>query len=146
MNKKNKAKRGVSIAEAVVAMAVVVIVSMASISAVIFATNANLKTYNRTRAQNFAQNMLECFKSASSVEEFTRNAAFAEGIDTFPEEPTANGDDRVYEYTPDNNAFSAVIRISFPDNSDSSSRPTFYVKAIDSSGKTIIELNYKKGG
>lgn len=145
MNKKNKAKRGVSIAEAVVAMAVVVIVSMASISAVIFATNANLKTYNRTRAQNFAQNMLECFKSASSVEEFTKNAAFAEGIDTFPG-PTANGDYRVYAYTPDNNAFSAVIRISFPDNSDSSSRPTFYVKAIDSSGKTIIELNYTKGG
>lgn len=138
-------KRGFSIAEAVVAMAVVVVVSISSISAVLFATTANRNAMNQTRGQSFAQNMLECFKAADNLKEFEACARFAEGIGD--ESQFSAHDDNgvyVYSYTPADNAFKSNIRVSF--SGDGDSRPIIQIKVITASGETIVEFKYKKGG
>lgn len=140
-----KKKRGVSIVEAVVAMAVVVIVSMASISAVLFATSANRKAMNQTKGQIFAQNMLECFKAADNRKEFEACARFAEGIED-ESQFSASGTNGVYvySYTPADNAFKSNISVSFSE--DGGDDDSLQIKVITASGETIVKFEYKKGG
>lgn len=131
---RQKKKAGFSMTEVVIAMAVVVIVSIASATVLKSSTTIAQKTISQTTARNFAANAVECFKVASGDEfkNLLDYAAADTGI-TFDEGKSVGStycyrqEDRfVAEITVD----SGTIKITVKDNHE----------------KEIIALTYTKGG
>ena len=63
MNKRRKS--GFSIMETVIALAVIVLVTAAALSVVMASISSRIKQSNYSEAQDFAHNILECFKAAA---------------------------------------------------------------------------------
>ena len=131
INKKTALKRngGFSIMEAVIALAVIVIVTVSALSIATSSLVAKTKLINRSQAQSFAQNVWECFKVSDDKSEFVSNLEFA--IDAIDDDSESNS----YRYN--SKRFDAKIKI---DNSFSE----LTVTVIDKNGKEIISLNYDK--
>ena len=68
-----KRNRGFSIMETVIALVVIVLVTAAALSITMAAISARVKMSNYSEAQDFAHNVLECFKAADSNTEFENN-------------------------------------------------------------------------
>ena len=140
MNRMRK-KSGFSIAEAVVALAVIVIVSIGSVSVVSGSITARANAINNTKAQNFADNLLECFKVSENPNDFRLKVNFAEGVALV----YTDTDGKTYEtYTYENirNNFKAEITVKFPE----SERPSFEIDVTNLDGdKSIISFSYVKG-
>ena len=132
INKKTALKRngGFSIMEAVIALAVIVIVTVSALSIATSSLVAKTKLINRSQAQSFAQDVWECFKVSDDKSEFDTNLTFA--ID---KTPVYDSESNSYRYN--SKRFDAKIKI---DNSFSE----LTVTVIDKNGKEIISLNYDK--
>ena len=78
--KRIKRKNGFSLAEVVVALAIVAIVSVGALSIVSSSINSRVNAINRTQAQIFASNLIECFKASEDNEKFIEYAGEAVGI------------------------------------------------------------------
>ena len=65
MNKLLKKRDGFSMTEAVIGLVFVLIVSITAITIVMSAITTKINIFNKTRAQYFAENALECFKVSS---------------------------------------------------------------------------------
>ena len=129
MNKLKK-NRGFSIAETAIALAIIAIVTAAALTVVMASISARVKATNISEAQDFAHNMLECFKAADNIDEFENNVRFAEGLE-WPDDETN------YEYTADNK-FSADIKANCDDGN-------FSITVVDTKGEEIISFEYTKG-
>ena len=70
-------KGGFSIAEAVIALAVIVIVTASALTLITSATTARYKAIKKAEAINCANDLLECFKVSNDEDEFRLNAEFA---------------------------------------------------------------------
>ena len=70
-------KGGFSIAEAVIALAVIVIVTASALTLITSATTARYKAIKKSEAINCANDLLECFKVSNDESEFESNAEFA---------------------------------------------------------------------
>ena len=128
----NKTKRnsGFSIMETVIALAIILIVTMAALTVVMASISARVKQANYSEAQDLAHNMLECFKAAESNEDFESNVEFATGL-VWSEEDTN------YTYNAENK-FEAVIIADFTTD-------TFEITVTDNKGEEIISFSYTKG-
>ena len=102
MIKKLKQNRGFSIAEVVIAMSVVVIVSMTALTIVLSSTTAKNKAIAKNDALNFAANVVECFKAADSKDEFIKYV-------TFGTEVTLTNEDNSGTYSVDINGCNVTI-------------------------------------
>jgi Tfp pilus assembly protein PilV len=131
---KIRSKRGFTIAEVIIALTIIVIVSISSLSVIASAVSANVVSETNIKAQYFAESAWECFKVSENDAEFENNMKFAEGVDL-----VKNGESGPYEYSPENGKFKAVIEVAFGDEKD-----TFHVTVTDSDGETIVELTYEK--
>ena len=134
-NRKNR-KGGFSIAEAIIALSIIVVVSIAAATITLSSISLRYTLTNRSIAINFADNAVECFKAAESVEEF-------KGLI----EQVCEGDWSTLDDTKifKNDKFTAEITVDFV-----SSRPEFeiVVNEIKKDGRTgdeIISLEYIKG-
>ena len=81
MRTPNRNRSGFSLVEVVIALSVIVIVSITSISIVLSSVSSRTAATNKAYAQNFADNLWECFKASDSQEEFLACVLVAEGED-----------------------------------------------------------------
>lgn len=123
-------KKGFSLVEAVIALSVVVIVSFAALSLVLSSTTTKVNAVNKSKAQYFAYNALECFKASDSATEFENNIAFAEGI-------TPTTDENTYTFVSEENKFTATVTIK---------GNIFEITVWDKYDDEIISFDYTKGG
>lgn len=148
-----KKKRGASLAESVVALAVITIVSMAAISAVVFALNAQVKALRNTKAQDFARSVFESFKVSDDYSAFVNNLSFAEDITALEANEDKDGSYTVYEYISSDYDFRATIKVYLPDDVSHESEgtktdPKLSVVVTENSDPDdeIIFFDYTKGG
>lgn len=138
--RKAKSKSGFSMMEVVIALAVITVVTLASLTTVMASISARVKIVNRSEAQNFAQNVWECFKVSDNIAELETNVKFAEGEEVAL---TPNGTDEfgnsIYNYTSDKNNFTATITVDFESGE-------FYIDVIDNKDETIVSFSYLKEG
>lgn len=134
-----KRKRGFSLAEVVIALAVIVIVSAGAITIILSSFAAKTKTINKSNAQSFADNVWESFKVSESVEEFEEAVAFSLGIEL---EGSLDSDGRtVYTYILPESEFEAKISVGFFDTE----RDEFEIGIVEDDGDSIISFSYHKG-
>ena len=133
-------RRGFTIVELVVAMAIIVLVSGAAISLVTTQVRVDTQAIQVTEATNVAENAIECFRYAVNV---SGNDTEEEVIATFKDafnKTLAEGEpelgepvDNVYTI----NKHGAVITIEIDENE-------IHIVATVSNNKTIIEKSYTK--
>ncbi len=130
----NKTKRnsGFSIMETVIALAIIVIVTVAALSVVMASISARVKQANYSEAQDFAHNILECFKAADDTAKFEDYVKFAEGV-----ELSQYAENDGYNYDAENK-FSA--KIMYYNNFNE-----IFISIEDTKGDEIISFSYVKG-
>lgn len=125
-----KRNRGFSIMETVIALVVIVLVTAAALSITMAAISARVKMSNYSEAQDFAHNVLECFKAADDKDKFESNVGFAGYELPSPVDST-------YTYSA-GNKFEAEITADFASGK-------FAITVNDSNGTEIISFTYQKG-
>lgn len=68
--KRNRSRRGISLVEVIVALAVITIISTAALSLVISSARVDANSLRSTQVMMAAENVLECYRFAESKEEF----------------------------------------------------------------------------
>lgn len=130
---KIRSKKGYSLVEAIIALAVVVVVSATALSISLSSLATKVRAVNRSYAQEFADNALECFKAADNYGEFENLVAYVEGA-------ALDGEDGEYKYVFEKKNFVADIKVQFIEGRD-----TFEIKVRETNGLDIISFNYEKG-
>ena len=126
-------------AEVVIAIAVIVIVSIAALVFIDFSIKNAYEISNKTQAQNFAENSLACFKEANEIQEFEDNMKFFLGDIEGGRFVEARPDKiYVYEYESGIYDFIAMITVNFGDDAD-----TFDI-TVTRKGKEIVSFTYTK--
>ncbi len=125
-------KKGFSLAEAVIALSVIVIVSVCALSIVLSSISAKQNAIDKEKAQYFANNAWECFKASDNETDFISNMEFASGVSL-----TFTGG--ACEYTSETYKFTANIKINY-----TADRPTFTIAVTDKDGNEIIAISYEK--
>ena len=128
-----KRNRGFSIMETVIALVVIVLVTAAALSITMAAISARVKMSNYSEAQDFAHNVLECFKAADDNEDFEKYVAEVAKYTGMQEEI----EDKKYSF--DNNKFIAQI------TADCASGEFDIIINDKNNGTEIIEFDYTKG-
>lgn len=127
-------KKGFSLAEVVIALSIILIVSLAAMSIALSSVSVTAKAVELSKAQGFAENALECFKAAENEAELRELIEFAEGV-----ELTDDGDS-VYLHTLGDGRFTAQIKVGFPENAEK----TFELILLDKDGNEHLSLSYHK--
>lgn len=133
MNKLFKRKGGFSLMEAVVAMAIVVLVTASALTIATFSTSSRVKSIDKNKAINASYNIIECFKVSTDAEAFQKNFSFAENKQLIL---THNGDNN-YHCSLSINSFNIAVEIE-DDFSE------IHVTVTDDTGKEIVGLEYSK--
>lgn len=108
---KNIRKKGFTEAEAVIALAVITIVTAAAMSIVASALSRSVRMRDEMTAQNFAFDLWECFKSSEDHDAFCGNVEFS-GVADLKTLLQSDADGySVYTYEGKKNAFTATVRI-----------------------------------
>ena len=68
--KRNRSRRGISLVEVIVALAVITIISTAALSLVISSARVDANSLRSTRVMIAAENALECYRFSDSEDEF----------------------------------------------------------------------------
>lgn len=124
-----KNKKGFSITEVVIAMVIVTVVSISALSVVLGSVNTKAAAVNRTKAQDFAANALECYKATSSPYDF-----YPYLIEIYPDATqSGDGTEQVYRYT--GTDWEAEMRVSANE---------FKITVTDDDGDEIISLSYSR--
>ena len=131
--RKMTSKDGVSIAEVVIALSIIVVVSMTALTLVLSSFSVRSTLITRTQGINFADNAWECFKAADDADEF---------FELLVENVTGLTPTEDTKYIYDGNGFTAVITANYDD-----ARPYFDITVTESKdGDEIISFKYVKGG
>lgn len=122
-------KKGFSITEVVIAMVIIAIVSVSALSAVIGSVNAKAAAANRTAAQDFAANALECYKATSNPNDFYTY------LHTIYTEVKQSGNETEQKCTYAGTGWQAEMTVSATD---------FHIEITDDDGNTIVKYDYEK--
>ena len=136
-------KRGFSIIEAVIALAVIVIVTTSALSLVLSSIARKAEAAKQSTAQDFAEDVWECFKAADEYSEFTSNFNFAIG-DGLSEGETNGDGEMLYTYSSENMDFDADILVRYANGE----RATFEISVTNTDGdntKEFVSFSYVKG-
>lgn len=123
--KRNRSRRGISLVEVIVALAVITIISTAALSLVISSARVDANSLRSTQVMMAAENALECYRFAESKEEF---AALLEKTGDY------KGSDGVFVLTEK----SYVITVHY-----TNTKLTF--SATDGDGEEIYSYEFDKG-
>ena len=145
---KTKRNGGFSMVEVVIALALIVLVTIAALTIATSSIATRATIVNRTYAQNFADNVWECFKAAkdsdndgSYTDEFWTLVYAATGTESnnFVVE-----DSSTYEYKSETHNFKIKITLT----TDENNRPKIDVSAFSTKNgrdKLIVYFDYVKG-
>ena len=141
MSKKQR-KGGFSIAEVVMALAIIVSVTATAMSIALKSVNTTANVINLNKAQDFAENAWECFKAAGDEIEFISLLEFAQGVELNRDSTDANGNS-VYKHIIDEERYTVKITVGFHDEEDVADE--FNVAVINKNEKNILSFSYQKG-
>ena len=65
---KLKSKKGYSLVEVVIALSVIIVVSATALSVILYSITLRHAEINKAEAQNFAENVMECFVTVANDE------------------------------------------------------------------------------
>ena len=144
---KLKSKKGYSLVEVIIALSVIVVVSATALTVILYSISLRHAEINKAEAQNFAENVLECFKAANQngltaeakKAEFFRLVEFAEGATFEQADPHFPG---IYTYTSETKKFIVGINISY-ENFNNAADLT--VEVIDKKGSRLTLFTYRVG-
>ena len=136
MSKRNtlKRKRGFALAETVIALTVVLMVSAAALTMIMSSILVKTTSIIETEARGFASDALECFKAADNKTEFENNLKFAMGVVELDDNEKT--DPNAYRYVFD--GFVANIKV----NDDL----TEFEIQLNKKAEEILAFTYRKGG
>ncbi|MBQ2736901.1 MAG: type II secretion system protein [Clostridia bacterium] len=139
---KRKNKGGFSLVEVVIALAIIVMVMGAGLSITLSSITTKVKAINRTHAQNFAENVLECFKEADTTTEFKN---FLSILDTDGDAHSEIKDETEYficTHESGGYQFTAYIAVTYK----AGNRPLLEINVWgENNEEKIIEFSYEKG-
>lgn len=127
-----KVSRGFTIAEVVVSMAVIAIVTVTSITCIEKCRLISSQSIYYAEARDLANNTLEIFKFSCDQNEFSNNLRYLE------KRPLRN--QNVYNYS--NNLYSIEITINYSDTD--TGFDTFKAVCFKSNGKQLFKVEYQK--
>ena len=137
---KTKCKKGFSLVEVIIALAVIVVVSAAAITMILSSFAAKTNIINKSNAQGFAANVWESFKASETQEEFVSLVSFSEGVELSEPEIDSNGN-AVYTYSFEDCELEARISVSF----SLTESDELAIDITDDDGESIISFSYRKG-
>lgn len=129
--KKRTNKRGFTVAEIVIAMAVVVLVTATALTTVLTTRNAERNVLQNADALRFAENAWECFKASENEQDFRTAITFAEGVTLTPEGEAGN-----YTFLSSEYGYTASLTLS---------GDTLSVRIV-AEEKELLSFTYTKGG
>lgn len=138
--RKQHCKNGFSIAEVVIALAIISVVSITALSIVLSSIVAKTNIINRSEAQSFASNVLACFQAGENKAEFLALVSFAEDI-SLTDSTSDDSGSTTYTYYCEDNKFTAQITVNYPE----SLRSELEITIMNQKGVNIISFSYRKG-
>lgn len=151
-------KKGFSLAETVIALAVIVVVSITALTIVMSSIKNKVNIATKLDAQNFAYNTLECFKVSSDETDFKslveeqivgKDNLIAVvddsgGVENNSPQDEGNNEDpksseEKYSYT-SSRGYEAIIEVNFTQNNGLCS----FSITITKEEKNLVSLNYSK--
>lgn len=144
--KKNAARRGMSIAEAVIAMMLISVIAASSFTAIASSIKATTRTFSRFNSINLIENCLECFKYSKNSDQYKISLEFfGENYEEGDYEVETLVYTKVYVFQ--EKAYTVIVEINWTANifnahSFSSSGDILYIYGKKDSGFTVP---YKKG-
>ena len=141
-------KTGFTLAETVIALAIIILVSAATVTVILSSMSARRAATQKAHATHFANDAWECFKASDSSEEYIRALDFATG--TLP----VTGTDDTQGYTTlvfvsEEHRYTATIRYNYaadrtkPD--DTAQRSVLSVTVTNEGGTELLSLQFTKG-
>ena len=145
----NKKKKGFSLVEVAIALAIVVIVSVTALTIVLNSIAPKINNNNRSHAQNFAYNVVQCFQEATSCRDTISLLMLSYNIteENMSEsiEPDENGY-TTYTYYSEEHKYTAQIKLLFSTPENSVERPKMkLVISTSEKGEEIIAFEYERG-
>ena len=77
-----KNKRGFTIAETIIALAIISTISISAVALSVSSQNASRLALQKQQAQFYAADIISCYRASSTNEEFTKNVKFALEIES----------------------------------------------------------------
>lgn len=136
----NNKRKGYSLVEVVIALSVIVVVSITALTIVLSSIATKTAAINKGEAQNFAENVWECFKVSNNEEDFLSNVSFATSA-VLGEGQIDDSGYTVYTYQSEEYKFTAIINIKY----STTARSEFAVEIVDKDGDSIVSFTYEKG-
>ena len=136
---KTKRNGGFSMVEVIIALALIVLVTIAALTIATSSIATRVTLVNRTYAQNFADNVWECFKAAEDTATFWDLVEYL----TPEEDDVIASDSTEYEYKSEQHNFKIKITLTEENN-----RPKIDVSAFSTKNgrdKLIVDFDYTKG-
>ena len=131
-------KKGMTILETVVALAVIGIISFAAIGFINSFSRLSVKTADENKATLFAENALECFKFADSADEFENALNALNEVASIDKR-----EDGAYVYTA--GSYTVVVTATYPGSGESGTAE-FGCTVTNSDGQVLASVDsYKKG-
>lgn len=142
MKKNIRSRKGVSLVEVVVALAVITIISISALSVVFMSVKVEAKTVIVFEVRNSAENAIECFRFADGdMDTFEKCLNLSVGVDENGSESGWQGKNDTYSL----NAGRYIVTIKLI--KDENDKPVgFDYAAKDSTGADIYSFTFKNGG
>ena len=141
MEKHIRARKGISLAEVVIALVVITIISLATLSVVFVSAKVESKTIVAMEVRNSAENAMECFRFAGgSVDTFKKCLNLSVGADEDAVDVWQFADD-TYSY----NAGRYMVTIKLIKD-ENNKLIGFEYAAKDSTGADVYDFTFKNGG
>lgn len=131
LRKRTKNKRGFTLIETVIALAVIAIVSMSALVLYFTSENAVRSAHDKQQAQFYVSDVIACYRVSNTTDDFTKNVAFALGLD---ESQVRIGDSTGFAQLP--NGYTVHMTIK---------NEKLTVKIVHST-KTLAQGEFSKGG
>ena len=141
MEKNMRSRKGVSMVEVVVALVVITIISLATLSVVFVSAKVESKTIVAMEVRNSAENAMECFRFADgNMETFRKTLNLSVGADKDIAKEWQFADD-TYSY----NAGRYMVTIKLIKD-ENNKLIGFEYAAKDSTGADVYDFTFKNGG
>lgn len=139
MKLKRLNKRGFSLVEVIIAMAVVSIVTFAALSIIYPATDKTVEANAQSNAIYFAADAIECFKATRNSTEFFQALSHRSGLPVPPID-----DSQPYYYPIDNNKWVAMITLNYTGVAGEVDSITIKILSADGTKELIGPVTQRK--
>jgi len=132
LRRRTNNKRGFTLVETAIALAVIAIVSMSALVLYFTSENAVRSAHDKQQAQFYVSDVIACYRGSNTTDDFTKNVAFALGLDE--SEVKLGAFDLPNDYK-------ALIRIE----NEGASNEKLAVEIVHNT-KTLAKGEFSKGG